>query len=207
MFRPQEVNGEAILHRVNTTEIYYMLEGAETLVTGGRLVNANDTGVRGSAIEGGVSRRVVPGDVVVIPGHTPHWWSERGMVDIHTQTFDLPTPWFPRSFDISVEADGRIYRFDSLVPALRSRPTDGVLDLEAVWVGTGSAADFRGRDVDGKAAFIHTLPAPGSMGHSAGDAWEGAIRRAFEGGAAAILVIYGISDNFTIWQSLGLKQA
>ena len=128
---------------------------------------------------------------------------ERGMVDIHTQTFDLPTQWFPRSFDISVEADGRIYRFDSLVPALRSRPTDGVLDLEAVWVGTGSAADFRGRDVDGKAAFIHTLPAPGSMGHSAGDAWEGAIRRAFEGGAAAILVIYGISDNFTIWQSLG----
>ena len=76
VFRPQEVNGEAILHRVNTTEIYYMLEGAETLVTGGRLVNANDTGVRGSAIEGGVSRRVVPGDVVVIPGHTPHWWSE-----------------------------------------------------------------------------------------------------------------------------------
>ena len=125
------------------------------------------------------------------------------MVDIHTQTFDLPTQWFPRSFDISVEADGRIYRFDSLVPALRSRPTDGVLDLEAVWVGTGSAADFRGRDVDGKAVFIHTLPAPGSMGHSAGDAWEGAIRRAFEGGAAAILVIYGISDNFTIWQSLG----
>ena len=76
VFRPQEVNGEAILHRVNTTEIYYMLEGAGTLVTGGRLVNANDTGVRGSAIEGGVSRRVVPGDVVVIPGHTPHWWSE-----------------------------------------------------------------------------------------------------------------------------------
>ena len=76
VFRPQEVNGKAILHRVNTTEIYYMLEGAGTLVTGGRLVNANDTGVRGSAIEGGVSRRVVPGDVVVIPGHTPHWWSE-----------------------------------------------------------------------------------------------------------------------------------
>ena len=86
MFRPQEVNGEAILHRVNTTEIYYMLEGAETLVTGGRLVNANDTGVRGSAIEGGVSRRVVPGDVVVIPGHTPHWWSELE-TDIEYLTF------------------------------------------------------------------------------------------------------------------------
>ena len=76
VFRPKSVAGSAILHRVNTTEIYYMRKGAGTLVTGGRLVDANETGVRGSAIEGGVTRRVVPGDVVVIPGHTPHWWSE-----------------------------------------------------------------------------------------------------------------------------------
>ncbi len=61
-------------------EIYYMLEGAATLVTGGTLVNStpapnNRPSVRGYAIEGGVSRRVVPGDVIIIPGHTPHWWS------------------------------------------------------------------------------------------------------------------------------------
>ena len=78
-----------------------------------------------------------------------------------------------------------------------------MLDLEAVWVGTGSTADFHGRDVAGKAVFIHSIPAPGSMGHSAGARWEGAIRRAQDLGAAAIFVIYGISDNFTIWQSLG----
>ena len=41
------------------------------------------------------------------------------------------------------------------------------------------------------------------MGHSAGPAWERAIRRAQELGAAAIFIIYGISDNITIWQSLG----
>jgi quercetin dioxygenase-like cupin family protein len=34
------------------------------------------TNVRGSGIEGGVSRRITKGDVVIIPGHTPHWWSE-----------------------------------------------------------------------------------------------------------------------------------
>ena len=34
------------------------------------------TNVQGSGIEGGVSRRITKGDVVIIPGHTPHWWSE-----------------------------------------------------------------------------------------------------------------------------------
>ena len=81
VFRPKSVTGNAVMHLVNTTEIYVMREGAGTLVTGGSLVNPtpapnNRPSVRGSAIEGGVSRRVVPGDVVVIPGHTPHWWSE-----------------------------------------------------------------------------------------------------------------------------------
>lgn len=128
---------------------------------------------------------------------------ELGMVDIHTQEFDLPTQWFPGSFDITVEAGGKSYSFESLVPALRSNATEGTLDLEAVWVGTGSTADFHGRDVRGKAVFIHSIPAPGSMGHSAGAGWEGAIRRAQDEGAAAIFVIYGISDNFTIWQGLG----
>lgn len=128
---------------------------------------------------------------------------ELGLSDVHSQEFDLPTQWFPGGYDISVEAGGRSYRFDSLVPALRSKPTGGMLELDAVWVGTGSTADFHGRDVAGKAVFIHSIPAPGSMGHSAGEKWEGAIRRAQHLGAAAIFVIYGISDNFTIWQSLG----
>ncbi len=80
VLRPSAYPGTAIMHRVHTTEIYYMLEGAGTLVTGGTLVGPEDTpngmSVRGSSIEGGASRRVAPGDVVVIPGHTPHWWSE-----------------------------------------------------------------------------------------------------------------------------------
>ena len=56
-----------------------MLEGAGTLVTGGTLVDERRDGasttVRGSRIDGGVSRRITKGDVVIIPGRTPHWWS------------------------------------------------------------------------------------------------------------------------------------
>jgi hypothetical protein len=79
VFRPKSAKQDAILHEVRTTEVYYMLEGAGTLVTGGRLVEerreGQSTSVRGSRIEGGVSRRVAKGDVVIIPGRTPHWWS------------------------------------------------------------------------------------------------------------------------------------
>ncbi len=81
VYRPDGVTGDVNVHLVDTTEIYYMLKGAATLVTGGTLVDSypapgNDSWVRAKAIEDGVTRRVVPGDVIIIPGHTPHWWSE-----------------------------------------------------------------------------------------------------------------------------------
>ena len=80
VFRPKAVKQDAVLHEVRTTEVYQMVEGAGTLVTGGSLVDVRrdpkSTTVRGSRIEGGVSRRVVKGDVIIIPGRTPHWWSE-----------------------------------------------------------------------------------------------------------------------------------
>ena len=80
VFRPKAVKQDAVLHEVKTTEIYYMLDGAGTLVTGGTLLDQHrnaptDTTVRGSRVEGGVSRRVTKGDVIIIPGRVPHWWS------------------------------------------------------------------------------------------------------------------------------------
>lgn len=81
VFRPESVAGDANLHEVSRSEVYYMLEGAATLVTGGTLTDPRrpspeSTSLRGSGIEGGVSRRIVPGDIVIIPGGTPHWWSD-----------------------------------------------------------------------------------------------------------------------------------
>jgi hypothetical protein len=80
VFRPKSAKQDAVLHEVRTTEVYQMVEGAGTLVTGGTLVDERrdpkSTTVRGSRIEGGVSRRVTKGDVIIIPGRTPHWWSQ-----------------------------------------------------------------------------------------------------------------------------------
>jgi len=84
VFRPKSQPGGAIRHQTSVTEIYYMLEGTATLVTGGRIIDETSTGVSpntkrpnfgGPRIEGGVTRHVVPGDVIIIPGNAPHWWS------------------------------------------------------------------------------------------------------------------------------------
>ncbi len=82
-FRLKTSTPSANIHDTHVAEIYYVLEGAGTLVTGGALrkpVNPHPSAIGqwtdlGSAgIDGGVSRRVAKGDMVIIPGGTPHMW-------------------------------------------------------------------------------------------------------------------------------------
>jgi mannose-6-phosphate isomerase-like protein (cupin superfamily) len=84
VFRPKSAPPNATVHQTNVSETYYMLEGAGTLVTGGTLLKPatprqstlgdwTDTGSNG--IEGGTSRRIAKGDVVIIPGGVPHGWA------------------------------------------------------------------------------------------------------------------------------------
>ena len=82
VYRPKSVRQEANRHDTKVTEIYYILDGNATLVTGGTLPDAHplspgSTTFQSSRIEGGSSRRVSRGDVVIIPGRTPHWFSEQ----------------------------------------------------------------------------------------------------------------------------------
>lgn len=71
------------------TEIYHVIEGNATLVTGGTMDNTsefpadhpvvtvlNGPSTRGGPIQNGVSRKIGPGDVVIIPPNTLHWFSE-----------------------------------------------------------------------------------------------------------------------------------
>jgi glc operon protein GlcG len=61
------------------TDIAYVLQGTATLVTGGTPVGVEEIGpeeLRGASVTGGDTRRLAPGDVVVIPNGTPHWFKE-----------------------------------------------------------------------------------------------------------------------------------
>lgn len=82
VFRPKTIAQEANLHQTKVTEIYYILDGNATLVTGGTLPNPHplsqgSTTLQSNRIEGGTSRKVSKGDVVIIPGRTPHWFSSQ----------------------------------------------------------------------------------------------------------------------------------
>jgi Cupin len=92
VYRPQEPDqGCTIEHDTlvndKTTSIFLVLDGAGTLVTGGKLANpvplsSDDpdlklvgSGSRGDGIQNGRNRRISKGDVVIIPAGVPHGFS------------------------------------------------------------------------------------------------------------------------------------
>ena len=69
--------GTAAVHETYA-EFFYVIDGAATMVTGGKLVGetrTNPANLTGSAIEGGMSRNVAKGDFIVVPENTAHWFS------------------------------------------------------------------------------------------------------------------------------------
>jgi mannose-6-phosphate isomerase-like protein (cupin superfamily) len=87
LHRAAKAKQTAISHS-QVTEVYHIIEGAGTFVTGGEMVGptpspADGNTVKvlvgpstgGTAIRGGESRRVGPGDVIVIPPGVAHWFS------------------------------------------------------------------------------------------------------------------------------------
>ena len=68
--------GEAELHEQDT-DVFRIMSGSATFVTGGRLLGGRETEpgeTRGSGIDGGETRQLSVGDVIVIEKGTPHWF-------------------------------------------------------------------------------------------------------------------------------------
>lgn len=60
-------------------ELFYVVEGSGTVVTGGTLKDerrTNPDNASGTAIEGGASRKIAAGDFVLVPEKTPHWFTQ-----------------------------------------------------------------------------------------------------------------------------------
>jgi len=56
-------------------ELFYVIDGAGTLVTGGKLVDekrTNDANLSGTSISGGVTKQVRKGDFILVPEGVPH---------------------------------------------------------------------------------------------------------------------------------------
>lgn len=72
------VPGNVEVH-TQDTDIFYIMEGSATFVTGGTVVEPATVSpgeTRGKAITGGTTRHLQKGDVIVIPKGLPHWFTE-----------------------------------------------------------------------------------------------------------------------------------
>jgi mannose-6-phosphate isomerase-like protein (cupin superfamily) len=88
--KPSSPGAAAGIVHAEITEIYYIFQGTATLVTGGALTTAKpaavevpawpgsnvvfDTPTFAGPFEGGVARKVGPGDFIVVPPGTVHQW-------------------------------------------------------------------------------------------------------------------------------------
>ena len=72
-------------------ELFYMIEGTATLVTGGKLVEGTKDGDnwRGKAIEGGKAQKMSKGDFMLVPAGVPHWFTN---IDGNITEFSLHLP-------------------------------------------------------------------------------------------------------------------
>ncbi len=71
----REKSGMSEVHELDT-DIIYVLDGTATFVTGGKSVDPKQVApneFRGSMIDGGETRQLQKGDVVIIPKGVPHW--------------------------------------------------------------------------------------------------------------------------------------
>jgi mannose-6-phosphate isomerase-like protein (cupin superfamily) len=79
---------QGAIDHARVTEVYHIIEGSGTFVTGGTIANARPVAAdnvintilvgpstTGASIQGGQSRKVGPGDVIIIPPGVAHWFS------------------------------------------------------------------------------------------------------------------------------------
>ena len=74
----REGAGQGEVH-VQDADVIYVLDGSATFVTGGALVEPHEIGpgeIRGRAIQGGETRTIAKGDVIIVPAGTPHWFKD-----------------------------------------------------------------------------------------------------------------------------------
>ena len=67
--------GQAASVHETEAELFFVIDGAGTLVTGGKLIEerrTNAENLSGTGIEGGVTKRVSKGDWILVPAGEPH---------------------------------------------------------------------------------------------------------------------------------------
>ena len=92
---PRQPSAPAAVHE-KEAEMFYVIDGSGTLVTGGKLVGetrTNADNLTGTAIDGGNAQNVAKGDFFIVPENTPHWFSKiNGTLVLMSLHVPRPTP-------------------------------------------------------------------------------------------------------------------
>src|SRR5215813_12701414 len=69
------VMGQAAAVHEKEAELFYVIDGSGTIVTGGKLVEekrTNEANLSGTSIQGGISKKITKGDWIMVPEGVPH---------------------------------------------------------------------------------------------------------------------------------------
>ena len=87
------IMGQAASVHETEAELFYVVDGAGTLVTGGKLKEekrTNAENLSGSGIEGGVSKKVSKGDWIMVPAGVPHQYPSVDAGGLTLMSLHLP---------------------------------------------------------------------------------------------------------------------
>ena len=94
-YRVAGINANASIHE-KEAEMFFVVEGSGTLVTGGKLRDerrTNPENLSGSGIDGGTRKRVSKGDYIMVPEGVAHWFGE---IDSALVLMSIHLPHAPR---------------------------------------------------------------------------------------------------------------
>jgi hypothetical protein len=119
-----------------------------------------------------------------------------GLEQVRRQELDMTPLWYPNSWEASFVFGDAATSLKTTFPITDTVGTGGkTIEAPAIWLGLGTPADFRDRDVRGKAVLLYSSPTPGGRDHFA--RWSGSMLRANKAGAAMVLIVMDIPGNVT----------
>jgi hypothetical protein len=123
-------------------------------------------------------------------------FSALGLEQVRRQELDMSPLWYPNSWEASFVVGDAVTPLKTIFPITDTVGTGGkTIEAPAIWLGLGTPADFKDRDISGKAVLLYSNPTPGGRDHFA--RWSGSMLRANKAGAAMVLIVMDIPGNVT----------
>jgi hypothetical protein len=115
---------------------------------------------------------------------------------VRRQEIDMLPLWYPNSWETDLVIGGTVTKLRTTFPITDTVGTGKeIITAPAIWLGLGTAADFKDRDVSKKAVLLYSMPTPGGRDHTA--RWNGSMLRANKAGAAMVFIVMDNPGNVT----------